>query len=299
MTAALERRYAALLRLYPARCHRDEMLDTALQAARADQRWPSLRETASLLLGAARARTGADMHRSPAGFVQSAGRLAALTLLVYAAAHDAVEVLPYNWPMAFREPLGFLQPELAGMVAFALHVGAIVALARGRYGRAAICSALGAGSSVVLILDHGPAWALDREAFWPAPLAAVLVLALLRGGHRERGPAGGWLVAVPLAVALLPTQLSLQWLVDDTQPVQPYLAVAVLGIALLWSAVDARVPVAAGAVALTHLLNYLSWARGGGLMGPGSYLLGIAIAASPAILLFAAGVLLARRRVQL
>ncbi len=295
MTAALERRYAALLRLYPARCHRDEMLDTALQAARADQRWPSAREVASLLVGAARARTGADAHRSPAAFARSAGRLAALALLMYAGAHDLIATLGLDVPMLFGAPLGFAQPEAAALAALVLHGGAIVALAHGRPGRAVLWTTAGAAASLTWQARWGWDQLFQDEAAWPALLAVPLVAALARGALRERSSPAGWLIGIPFAVFLLPTTMSMG--INSDLHLQPRLGLVVVAVALTWSVIDPRVPIAVGALTLTYLLTYLAWLPG--LLGEGTVLMGLAVVTSPPILLFGLGALLARRRVQL
>ena len=68
MSGRLRRRYERLLFTYPSayrRAHGEEMLGTLLEAARPDQRFPALRESASLLLGGLRTRAQQAAMQSP------------------------------------------------------------------------------------------------------------------------------------------------------------------------------------------------------------------------------------------
>ena len=68
MSGRLRHRYQRLLFTYPAAyraAHGDEILSTLLEAARPTQRFPSLRESASLLLGGLRMRARQAARESP------------------------------------------------------------------------------------------------------------------------------------------------------------------------------------------------------------------------------------------
>ena len=86
----------------------------------------------------------------------------------------------------------------------------------------------------------GPA----QQFFWPLAFALAVCAALVW----VRPPAGRglmWLLAVPLAVVILPNQF------NPTAHIQPYAAFAFLAVCLLSTVVDARVPVAGAAVCLS------------------------------------------------
>src|ERR1700754_723891 len=123
-----DRRYARLVRLYPAHAPRDEILATVLQRGGEF----SFREAFALLTGALRARSGTNNHRSAAEFAHSAARLTALALLVNAAVVDAgtTSASLDIWAV-FRTPAAVSQYAVAGLVALILHVTALAALARG------------------------------------------------------------------------------------------------------------------------------------------------------------------------
>jgi hypothetical protein len=289
----LERRYAALLRLYPQRTPRDEMLDTLMAGAGRGQRWPTLRETVALLLGALRARTAADAHRTSAQFAHSASYLAALALLAYAAAHDVTTTIGLDVAALVQPPAGFVQYATAGALALILHLCAIIALARSRYRLAAGHSVLALAASWVAQWQSGWGFLWSRQAAWAALLATVLVLVLNTGIQRERSSVTGWLLAVPLALFALPTDIATH--LGPSWHVQTQLTLALVGLALIWSVVDPRVPIAVSALTLSYLLSYVAEVVADRLPGDGLLTLGIAITAAPtAALLIAAG--LARRR---
>jgi hypothetical protein len=64
VTDQLARRYARLLRVYPAGPRRGELLDTLLDAAGPDREWPTARETANLGRHGLRARLGRPGSRA-------------------------------------------------------------------------------------------------------------------------------------------------------------------------------------------------------------------------------------------
>jgi hypothetical protein len=247
----LERRYARLVHLYPARAPRDEILATVLQRSGEF----SFREAFALLAGALRARAGANAHRTPAEFAHSAARLTALVLLVNAAVVDAGTTSASLDPSAvFRTPASISQYAVAGLVALILHITALAALARGAYRLAAIGAVLGLiGSAAGLSPPYGLPW--YRPGFWAAPLAVLVILALNLTRRRERSAPLGWLIAVLAAVILLVGAgrvLGPGWPVGEGQVL---LVLAALAVA--WSFLDPRIPLAIAALSTCAALSDL------------------------------------------
>ncbi|MFC4069997.1 hypothetical protein [Actinoplanes subglobosus] len=283
--STVERRYSRLVNLYPSRYPREEILDTVLQS---NARF-TVREGFALAVGALRARTGADVHRTPAEFLRSATRLAALALLVHAAAGDVLRTLPLDIPMIVASPDGIVQYATAGLLALILHVTAIVTLARGAYRWAAAAAVLGMPASVIAASRFGIPWHMD--GFWAAPLAALLVGILAASSWRERSSPMWWLLAILPAIVLLPTGsgvvLGVAWFIEK----QAFLVMAAIAIA--WSLLDARVPIAVAALGLCNLLTLTQVLLISGALG--EVPVHLAAAAAPtAILLIAAT--LSRRR---
>lgn len=300
MTALLQRRYAALLRFYPADYRRgrsDEMLATLIECAAPGQRRPTWRETAALVLGGLRARAGTDLRRTPQQLLLSAAKMTVLALLGYAAAQTVGHLL--------RPALGMSDVDLGGadsllvhfgpdVLVLSLYLGAIGAVAAGRYLRGAML-ALAAFLPATLLFAAWPVAAqLPYGEFWPVPVAVPLALALARA--RYAGPVRPlpWLLAVPAAVVLLPTDVSYQW------GLQPWAGLAVVGAGLAWIVVDLRVSVAVAGLAATNLLNAVGWnATAGAAAPPAVIVLDLALAALPGVLLLFAVDLKTRREVQL
>ena len=118
----LERRYAGLLRLYPAayrRARGAEMLAVLMDSAPADRSRPEWREVRGLVLGALRVRAGAHGHRTAGQSWRVALRIAAVMLLIKAGG-DAVWQVSFN-PVAVR------------LAVAAACVVAMVAVFRGAY----------------------------------------------------------------------------------------------------------------------------------------------------------------------
>jgi hypothetical protein len=285
----VERRYARLVRLYPARYPRDEILDTVLQGNGGFR----VREAAALLVGAMRARTGADVQRTPAEFAGSATRLAALALLVYAAAMDVLHALPLDVPAAVAGPGGFVQFATVSVCALVLHLTATVTLCRGAYRSAATAAVLGFPVATIAQGRFGLPWGAD--GYWAAPLAALLAVALLFAPRRERSSPLPWLLAVPAAIVLLPTgagqYLGPSWFIQQ----QALLVLA--AAALIWSFVDARVPLAVAALFACNMLTGFMVASISGYVTDRAILLGLVITTLPAVALVAAAALSRRRSV--
>jgi hypothetical protein len=269
---ALERRYRRLLWCYPAgyrRARASEMLDTLLAVAAPGQRWPAGREWRALLLGGLRARTGADRQRSGAEVWKGGVRLGVLFLLVHAAAGMLSET---GWAVT-----GWLggQPvfgwELGYPVTLLLAAGALVAVAAGRMVPGLVLTvaaaaaqhwaysswhdgfgswpwAIGwAGSMGWSGVTEPPLGTLLMNRTWQLLLAAVLIVPLLRWRPAATARPWWWLVAVPVGVLVLPTTLG------SSVPSSSLFLVA-LAAGLVWCLVDARVPMAAGALMLAYVV---------------------------------------------
>jgi hypothetical protein len=252
----LERCYAGLVRLYPARAPRDEILATVLQRSGEF----SFREASALLTGALRARAGADTHRTPAEFAHSAARLAALVLLVNAAVVDArATSASLDVSAVFRTPAGLSHYAVAGLVALILHTTALAALAHGAYRVAAVGAVLGLiGTAAALAPPYGLPW--YRPGFWAAPLAVLVAVALNLSRRRERSSPLRWVIAVLAAVMLL---VGAERVLGPGRPVgegQVLLMLAALAVA--WSFLDPRIPLAIAALGVCAALSDLIPVRG-------------------------------------
>ncbi|GLI00832.1 hypothetical protein [Phytohabitans aurantiacus] len=270
MSEALEARYRRLLRAYPKGYRHErgaEMMGTLMEAAGDDQRRPTAREAAALVLRGLQARAGAHHARSVRQSWLGALRLAVLLLLVYATAGGLAEtgrVIPRVLTDGLAYPPELFYP--LGMVITAL---AVVAVARGRYvlGLLATLGGLAAtltsayfamaGRDNVTGQLHYPEIRLVvhftgiEPTFWPLPLALLLIAPLIAwpaAGTRRPLP---WLLGVLAAVFLLPTAY------EVTIGVQPWATVAVVVGFLLWTVVDARATIAAGVLLVPVILALL------------------------------------------
>ncbi|WP_433363616.1 hypothetical protein ACQPZX_32465 [Actinoplanes sp. CA-142083] len=290
MSPDLERWYADLLRLYPMAYREeraDEMLATMVEAER-----PVGRETAALLLGAARARAGLAELTSPGQVWLSALRLTVLVLVVHATALSAALAgrivfsdLLQGRGLALTSDLGHVGAVVVGALA-------LLAFAGGRYPTGILLSA-GAFALTFWALSWYPTplFRLVDGEFWQLPLAILLALPLLRWRPRPAARPVWWLLAVPVAVVVLPTAFdaSLGW--------QPYALWGLGLLALLWTAVDARVAIAVGSLFLVQALTLVGYWTPGWVNSPISpYLL---IYTSCTAVLVAAGYAGIRRQAEL
>lgn len=247
MSEVLRRRYQRLLFAYPP-AYRDrrgeEIVGTLLDLADTGQRWPAPREVAALLVGGLHAWVQVNRHRPPRSVWLGGLRLAVLFLLAQATAQAGANAgLDLSWvtadvPTSPVEVIGFV-------LATVLAAAALVTVAGGRYlgGLLLIIAALvteqtGAGHE-----DTSWLFRPGLVYFWPLPLAAALTLLLTRW----RPPAARpwlWLLAVPAALLLLPTQF------DATLHTQPWIFGAFLLACLLWAGIDARAAIGAAGLAL-------------------------------------------------
>jgi hypothetical protein len=266
MNPGPDRWYGWLLRLYPRHYRRErgpEMLATMLDARESGQPHRAGREVAGLVLGALRMRAGAATGVSPGQLWMSAVRLAVLFLLAQGTAASlthaglVVQRLVTGQPEGISA-LGYAAATTAGALA-------VAAVAHGRYlvgvlGAAAGLVAMQWAQLPVWLPVHS--WLLFDTSFhdsWPFPLAILLALPLLvrRPGRAPNRTAPdrtaprrplAWLLAVPLAVLLLPTSY------DATLHWQPGALYVVAAGCLLWTVVDARAPIAGAALVFVSAL---------------------------------------------
>ena len=243
MSAVLERRYRRLLWAYPHDYRRgrgDEILATLLDMSESGRRWPALREAVSLVVGGLVARIRANRERPLRAVWLGGLRVGALILFTMTVATVGAQAGFTLTNMDSEPPVETIAFVLALMAALIALTGA----ASGRYviGLAAAIATLvavevggqGVGGPATLFGPDGP-------YFWPPAVALVAGFAL--AASRVPGGRGlPWLLAVPPAVVLLPTQF------DASLSIQPWAFLAVLVACLLSGAVDARISV--GAVGL-------------------------------------------------
>jgi hypothetical protein len=192
MSGRLRHRYARLLVTYPARyraAHGEEILSTLLEAARPKQRYPSWRESTSLLLGGLRLRARQAAKESPTRLWTDGLHLGVL-LVVLVNLGGALVLQPAPWTAL-------------------LAVGALAVL-RG-WGRTALVATAIAALAVARPLLPpivGPPWWLPGYGDWSAvgryvwPVAVLAVLAW--PGVARLRPRSWWWLLLPAAQAALP-----------------------------------------------------------------------------------------------
>lgn len=231
----LERRYARLLRLYPAayRAERGpELLDALLQAE------PGPREVRALIFGALRAHAARDHVPSARRDWLTAFRAAALMLLVSGIVGLWVQL---SFPI---ENLRF------GIATTAITLVALGSAVGGRYLLATVATVAATATAAGSGFGSGLAWQL--------PLAALLLAPL--HWHRP-GRASGVLRYVPLLPVLLAAadELFTHAFPAVSGILQRGLLMGVVVAALLWLAVDERVPMAVGLLFLNTLLVQVAY----------------------------------------
>jgi hypothetical protein len=297
MSGELRRRYRRLLRLYPRtyRAMREaEMLDTLVENAPPGQQRPVPREVAALVLGSLRVQAGVATRGCPSQVVTSAIRLGTLFLLAHAAAASGA----YAGRVVFSDlatgrGLAAVS-ELGHPAMFLLSAVALWAVAAGRY-RLGIASAGAAFAAQLWAMSWLPSFELNlvMDNFWQLPLAILATVPMLWLRPAASARPALWLLAIPAAAVLLPTQF------DATLGLQPYATLAAVLGCLLWTVVDRRAPIAAGLLLLGPLLTLLSFYLPLFEYGRGqSPVMLVTYAATTGILL-ALGALLARRQVRL
>jgi hypothetical protein len=254
MTEHLKRRYATLLRAYP-RAYRarrgDELLGTLLDGAHPQQRWPSAREAASLVLAGLRTRNGADTRPTPRQMWAYALHLAVLAMLLYRSADDVLWAMGQHLRTeGASAALTLLAVPLLLHGRFLLALAPVLAALAGRlwFGveaqnmRGAVAYS-GVAQALSDWLQYGVGW----QCLCAAGGLVVLATAL-RPARRRLSP--WWLVALTPVVALLVTST---YLVFHAAPaptrdvvLSAVITVGVPLVCLLWTPVDPR---AAGAAA--------------------------------------------------
>ncbi|MEN3309842.1 MAG: hypothetical protein V7603_6044 [Micromonosporaceae bacterium] len=263
MTQPLEERYRRLLRGYP-KAYREErsqeIIATLVQLARPGQRYPTIREAVALVLGGLRTRAGVHRRYRSGDVWAGTLHLAVLLLLADGAAMMLAESIIMTTRLIANGRLSVLS-DLGFPLTTALVCGALLATAASR-------RAVALPLTLLAILTQY-LWAPNRMTMngllWQLPLAAALTVPLLRW-HAPASPHPvRWLVAVPVALIVMPSQLpavfsehSWTWILFRNQ--FWILQAALLGCAL-WSVVDARAALAAGAAMLAFALPALHlWA---------------------------------------
>ncbi|SNY52729.1 hypothetical protein [Paractinoplanes atraurantiacus] len=282
MSAALERRYARLLRLYPSDYQRDrgpELLATLLESTSDGRTSPPLRETTALILGALRAHAG---HHQ--GGWLTAFRAAALMLLVYDVADRAVVVTNE----ALRGGPSLWSPAESRLTLAALTLGLLaVAAALANRFLTAIATAAAAFILTLIVANsmHSPVF----SGFWCFPLAIVLLVPLVR---RRPAPATALLRYAPA----LPLVLILTSFFPSVSGILHFGAVMALFLgSLLWLAIDERLAMAAGLFLQNTVLIRAALLAGEGLPPFPVLAIELAVTALPPLaLLVTAGLVIPR-----
>jgi hypothetical protein len=243
----LERRYRRLLRLYPSAYQQTrgaEMLAVLMDSAPPGRRRPQWREVRGLILGAIRARAGAEDRRTAGQSWRVALRVAALMLLIQHAG-DALWPLLYN-PDGPGAPAALIAVNFAVAAACVL---AIVAVFRGLHLAAAV---LAAGAFVletvgpqIVAYFSTPPYASMAISSGGLPLAVVLLIPLIRRGTVVVPTKLNLMLLIPVASVALDAYGTLTRtpsLQTGSRAVWQVFAVA----AILWSVVDERVAMASG-----------------------------------------------------
>ncbi len=253
----LERRYRWLLRAYPRAYQQyraDEMLETLLATADDERRRPNLREAAALVVGGLRARTGVDRLGSRSALTCSALRLSALSLLVYGM------TLWAGGPISFLVTMlsdGPYKPDAWWFIVIpALLTIALFAAAWGSYRLAFAVTILTVAAQLWSAnWWNDSLWSVYSlqsaivPRFWPALLASLVLLGLLRAPRTPVAKPWAWPVLEALAViALTPNPIN-GW---SDAPLMSLYAFAAL--AVITAPVDARIPIIASVLLLAPAL---------------------------------------------
>jgi hypothetical protein len=237
MSGRLRHRYERLLVIYPSdfrAAHAEEILSTLLEAARPTQRWPSLREATSLLLGGLRLRARQAAKESPTRLWTDGLHLGVL-LVVLVNLGGAMEMGPAPW---------------IALLAF----GALAVL-RG-WGRTALAATAIAALAVArpLLPPIGLPWWLPGYGDWSAVgrymWPAVVLAVLAWPGVGRLRPRSWWWLLLPAAQAALPLVESPWSLIKAGAEVGLLLAVLVVAV----GALDPRPAIAAAVYLVPGLL---------------------------------------------
>jgi hypothetical protein len=238
MSGRLRHRYERLLFTYPTdyrAAHGEEILGTLLEAARPTQRWPSWRESTSLVLGGLRLRVRQAAKESPRRLWTDGLHLGVL-LVVLVNLGGALEMGPAPW------------------IAL-LGVGALAVL-RG-WGRTALAATAIAALAVarpLLPADLGLPWWLPGYGDWSAVgryvWPAVVLAVLAWPGVGRLRPRSWWWLLLPAAQAALPLVEPPWSLIKAGAEVGLLLAVLVVAV----GALDPRPAIAAAVYLVPGLL---------------------------------------------
>lgn len=237
MSGQLRRRYQRLLFTYPTdyrAAHGEEILSTLLEAARPTQRWPSWRESTSLLLGGLRLRARQAAKESPTRLWTDGLHLGVLLVVLVNLGH----ALQMQFPLWIA------------LVA----IGALAVL-RG-WGRTALAATAIAALAVARpLLPHiGLPWWLPGYGDWSAVgryLWPAVVLAVLAWpGVARLRPRSWWWLLLPAAQAALPLTEQPWSLVKAGAEMGLLLAVLVVAV----GALDPRPAIAAAVYLVPGLL---------------------------------------------
>ncbi|MEU9507584.1 hypothetical protein AB0D32_15035 [Micromonospora sp. NPDC048170] len=255
----LERRYRWLLRAYPRAYQQyraDEMLETLLTTADDERQRPNLREAAALVVGGLRARTGVDRLGSRSALGYSALRLSALSLLVYGM------TLWAGGPVSFLVTMlsdGPYKPDawwFMFIVIPALLTIALFATAWGSYRLALAATILTVAAQLWSANWFTQSlWSVFSlqgaivPKFWPALLASLALLLLLRAPRTPVTRPWAWPVLGALAVVVLTPSPINGW---SDAPLMSLYAFAAL--AVITAPIDARMPIVASVLLLAPAL---------------------------------------------
>jgi hypothetical protein len=237
MSGRLRRRYQRLLFTYPTdyrAAHGDEILSTLLEAARPTQRFPSWRESTSLLLGGLRLRARQVANESPTRLWTDGLHLGVLLIVLVNLGH-AVQVQFPLWIVLVA--VGALA-VLRGWGRTALAATAIAALAVAR----PLLPQIG----LPWWLPGYGDWSAVGRYLWPAVVLAVLVWP----GVARLRPRSWWWLLLPAAQAVLPLTEQPWSLVKAGAEVGLLLAVLVVAV----GALDPRPAIAAAVYLVPGLL---------------------------------------------
>lgn len=197
----LATRYRMLLGLYPRRYRAergDEILGTLLDAARPGQRWPSRRDTASMIIGGLRVRAG-----SPPASV-GAALADALYLAMFAWVSAAAVHIAASFGLALARSRGTDTWTVASFgLPFGLCVATLLAVAWRRYAVALV--ALAAGMALCWGVDRPvPFWPLSKMAAWGPELSVAVLMTLAALAWLRHRPAVRWPVVLAVVVLVAP-----------------------------------------------------------------------------------------------
>jgi hypothetical protein len=238
MSRRLRRRYQRLLFTYPSgyrAAHGEEILSTLLEAARPTQRFPSWRESTSLLLGGLRLRARQAAKESPRRLWTDGLHLGVL-LVVLVNLGGALVLQPVPWT--------------------ALLAVGVLAVLRG-WGRTALAATAMAALAVARPLLPpiiGPPWWLPGYGDWSAVgryvWPAVVLAVLAWPGVGRLRPRSWWWLLLPAAQAALPLVEGPWSLIKAGAEVGLLLAVLVVAV----GALDPRPAIAAALYLVPGLL---------------------------------------------